>query len=300
MTGNPLGQPPLSQRVLLLGAIMQYSLFDDTETFDGPRRYRAALTVIENTKGVLDVDTVKGCSLGIAAYPQGGCYGECYANKIAARYGIDFGTSIIRRILKSQYADCFFAIKNHYNKWYRIGTAGDPSHDWEHTISVCEALKDTDKIPVIITKHWRVITDSQLYRLKILSAVINTSVSGMDTDDELNHRVEQIGRIKYAGVKSVCRVVTCKYGSSDWAKRCNEKQDYLLSFDNVINNPLRASKNNSRVISGDIILVKKAESIGGGKLVSLHNENIYLGTCDKCLDQCGADIAHAKTQKQEA
>ena len=33
--------------------------------------YRNVLTVVENRKGVLDVDTTKGCTLGMAAYPNG-------------------------------------------------------------------------------------------------------------------------------------------------------------------------------------------------------------------------------------
>ena len=56
------------------------------------RQYRGEVTAVENGKGVLDVDTVKGCSCGMASYPSGGCYGECYANKAARRYGIDFST----------------------------------------------------------------------------------------------------------------------------------------------------------------------------------------------------------------
>ena len=32
--------------------------------------YKPILTAVENLKGVLDVDTVKGCYSGMAAYPQ--------------------------------------------------------------------------------------------------------------------------------------------------------------------------------------------------------------------------------------
>src|SRR5678809_1220036 len=58
----------------------------------GLRRYLPILTATENQKGVLDVDTVKGCTLGMQAQPSGGCYGECFAAKTAllssARCGI--------------------------------------------------------------------------------------------------------------------------------------------------------------------------------------------------------------------
>ena len=40
---------------------MQSSLFDDSEEYASLRRYLPVLTAVENGKGVLDVDTVKGC-----------------------------------------------------------------------------------------------------------------------------------------------------------------------------------------------------------------------------------------------
>jgi ribosomal protein S13 len=145
------------------------------------------------------------------------------------------------------------------------------------------------KIPVIITKHWKALSDNQLSRLAQLQAVINTSVSGMDTDAELSHRIEQIDRIKSYRIRSVCRVVTCQYGSSTWARQCKAKQDYLLSFDPVIDNPLRASKSNQHVVDGDIILTHRADAVGGGQWVSLHNPDVYLGVCPQCPDQCGVE-----------
>ncbi len=270
---------------------MQESLFKDLEL---PSRikgiYLPVLTVSENRKGVLDVDTVKGCSSGLAKYPSGGCYGECYAYKNAKRYGIDFSVSVTRKLLRSQKISIFYTVKNHYASWYRVGTAGDPCHDWDNTISVCEFLKYTGKLPVIITKHWITLSDEQIGRLRNIHAVINTSTSGLDTCEEIEYRKKQIIRIKDAGIKSVCRIVTCDFGNSQFARECKEKQEYLMSLSPIIDNPLRASKSNKYVVSGVIKITRKEISIGGGKFVSLHNSNSYLGKCDKCPDQCGVDI----------
>jgi len=272
---------------------MQPWLIDIGDDFDG-KRYRPILTAVENSKGVLDVDTVKGCGLGLESYPDGGYYDECYAYKIANRYGIDFSQAISRKLFRSNGTDVFITVKTHPALWYRVGTAGDPSHDWTNTIEVLRFLKRTGKTPVIITKHWIPLTDGQLLELKDLSAVINTSVSALDTDEELNYRIEQIGRIKYAGIKSVVRVVTCEFGLTKWGQERKKVQDYLLSFKDVIDNPLRASKSNKYVERGDILLTRKDESIGGGKYVSLHCDSVYLGTCGDCPDQCGVD--HAKRE----
>lgn len=46
--------------------------------------YKPVLTATENLKGVLDVDTVKGCFSGMAAYPGTGCYGACGFEYVAS------------------------------------------------------------------------------------------------------------------------------------------------------------------------------------------------------------------------
>jgi hypothetical protein len=244
------------------------------------------LTVVENRKGVLDVDTVKGCTDGMRAYPQGGCYGACYAAATAARYGIDFATSVSRRIQGREHRGTLVRLMNERRAtWYRVGTAGDPSHDWSGTLATLRALRHSGKTPVIITKHWRCLSDEQIGDLRWLSAVVNTSVSALDTEAETRHRVGQLKRLRAAGVGSVARVVTCEFGAR--AQELCDKQDWLLSLVPVIDNPLRAPRTHARVVAGDIRLTRREDSIGGGKLISLHRSTVYLGRCDFCPDQCG-------------
>lgn len=263
--------------------------------------YLPVLTVTENGKGVLDVDTVKGCTLGMKAYPNGGCYGECYAYKTAHQYGIDFRTSVSRQFMGREHKGTLMNLMiQHPAAWYRVGTAGDPCHDWKHTVAIINAFWHLHKVPVIITKHWIPLSDEQLSKLRSLGVVINTSTSGLDTDEEIKYRVSQIKRISDAGIKSVNRVVTCLFGNYQWAKECKEKQDYLLSFENVIINPLRAGYSNKHVMDEDIKLIEKSAAVGGGKYVSLHSSNIYLGKCEACPDQCGVDKSIiAESKKKE-
>jgi len=259
------------------------------------------LTAVRNGKGVLDVDTVKGCELGMKAYPNGGCYGECYAYKNAHLYGIDFSVSVSRRFIGREHLNTVTRAMNQYDvPWYRVGTAGDPCHDWDNTLTVCNALRHTNKTPVIITKHWIPLSDEHLLRLRKLGAVINTSTSGLDTDKEIKYRVDQINRIRDAGIKSVNRVITCLFGRSEWGRRNKEKQEYLLSLPPLIENPLRATQSNYHVKKGDIVLVKRSQAVGGGKFISLHRPGIYLEKCNGCPDQCGVGIpAVAKSNKEE-
>ena len=255
-----------------------------------PRRYRSVLTAEVNGKGVLDIDTVKGCAAGMQAYPNGGCYGECYAYKVAARYGIDFATSVSRRFSDREHtATVRRLMQAHPSTWYRVGTFGDPCHDWDNTITVCKALWWTNKRPVIISKHWTALTDDQLTRLKKAKPIMHVSISGLDTDEEIQHRLEQRERIAAYGLQSVLRVVTCQYGASEWARSCHEKQEHLLSLVPVIDNPLRPSRSNPRVLAGDIIAECNGASVGGGKFISLHNPDVHIGRCETCPDQCGCN-----------
>jgi hypothetical protein len=264
-------------------------LFEAPAEPGGKRLYQPFLTASENQKGVLDVDTVKGCTLGMRARPGVGCYGECYAAKTAARYGIDFSVSVSRKIAPWTWASVFDTVRDHPATWYRIGTAGDPCHDWENTLTVCEALRPTGKRPVVITKHWIVMSDEQIARFAALGGVMNTSTSGLDTPQETKHRVRQIERFHAAGVRSINRIVTCDFGLTDEAVERKARQDFLLSIDPVIDNPLRASRSNPLVLDGTIALTRMDTSVGGGKLVSLHRSDVYLGTCPDCPDQCGVE-----------
>ncbi len=271
-------------------------VFQIVELFDTPtrakqlRQYQPFLTVSENQKGVLDVDTVKGCTLGMRAH-EGGCYGECYANKIAERYGIDFTVSVSRKLTPENRLGIWRAVKDWPAYWYRIGTAGEPCHDWDNTLEVIEFLQDAGKVPVIITKHWIPLSDEHIRRLACASAVVNTSVSGFDSDAQIKHRVAQMDRLKAGGVRSVARVVSCEFGNTEWAIQAKRKQDYLMTLTPVIDNPLRAEKSNEHVINGDILLTRMDDAVGGGKLVSLEDKGAYLGTCPECPDQCGAPKA---------
>jgi hypothetical protein len=263
-------------------------------------RYRAVLTVTENRKGVLDVDTVKGCTSGMRSYPRGGCYGECYAARTAALYGRDFATSVSRQFQDICHrATIIKAMMARPSTWYRVGTAGDPCHDWIHTIAVLRELRWTKKTAVVITKHWTTLSEKQVGDLRWLGAVVNTSVSGLDTDQEITHRLEQRECLRGAGVRSVLRVVTCDYGTSSWAQERKARQEYLLSLAPIIDNPLRPRRSNPRVVSGDIRVENRRESVGGGKLVSLHNTSVYLGTCKACPDQCGVDSVAIREKENE-
>jgi hypothetical protein len=115
--------------------------------------YKDELTAVINQKGVLDLDTVKGCTMGIRNNPDG-CWGLCYAKKIADFRGIDFSKSVQRKIKSlRQMKEIAKLIMTEKVEFVRIGTMGEPCHFWEHTINVIKFIYKSGKPIVLIMKH---------------------------------------------------------------------------------------------------------------------------------------------------
>lgn len=257
--------------------------------------YKDIITLNRNSRGCYILDTIKGCSY-IKSKP-GGCYGDCYANHIAERYGFDFSKPVMRDFVRDNKQIYFngFVDIDHESKiireikraempFIRIGEMGDPSENWDHTLSVCQAVSVAKKPIVIITKHWKQMSDNQLDLFSGLDVVFNTSVSALDETAELKYRLEQYKRLS-TKCRSVLRVVTCAFNISSFDK----VQDFLLSHAKVIDTAFRPSNNNKYLVD-KIITAKKIKFLGSSMLTSLHDENIFLGYCEECTEQCGLTL----------
>jgi len=252
------------------------------------REYKPVLTASVNRKGVLDVDTVKGCSYGMGKYPDGGCYGLCYACKTAVRYGYDFTKSVKRVPWGENVKSIENIVSQHHAPWFRIGVMGDPSFDWRLTVSVCAWLSKF-KIPVVITKHWIALSDAQMKMLRDCGTVVNTSTSPLDTENERKYRVAQFHRLSNAGVMSVLRVVSCDFGGTPMGRELAGVQRGLFNEKPIIDNPLRIPRTDRRVVEGHINTVR-IRDMRGMASISLHDKDVYVGTCLSCPDQCGVAL----------
>ena len=263
-------------------------------------RYKPKLTVSSNRKGVIDIDTVKGCTLGMKARPNGGCYGHCYANATAELYGFDFPTSVSRRIEDREKPVIERQLMSHPATWFRIGNMGDPCHDWELTVEACEWLGKL-KTPVVVTKHWIAARDDHFRRMADAGVVLNTSVSALDTPAELRVRLREWRRATDYGMRSLLRVVSCKFGDTEEGRRMAQIQASIFQTagDLVIDNPLRIPATDPRVVAGDI-LVERHRNLGGGAWVSIENDSTYIGTCEECPDQCGVKGAFERQKAMKS
>ena len=253
------------------------------------RRYSNTLTADVNGKGVLDVDTVKGCSAGMEARPDGGCYNACYAATIAKFRGIDFATSVVRVVHSASHAKRIEkAVRAAPHGFFRVGTMGDPSLAWAHTVRIIEWLA-TLAVPVIVTKHWRALDDGDICRLVECGAVLNTSISALDTPAELAHRRRQIARYSAFRGVSIARIVSCDFNDAtpEGARMAAVQSRLFADYgDDVIDNPLRVPRTHKLVKSGTI-RVRVEKDLESFRTISIAHDDAYVGHCDSCADKCG-------------
>lgn len=272
----------------------QLSLFPEAPACvdKSPRLYGNLLTADINNKGVLDVDTVKGCTAGMNARPNG-CYDSCYAAKIAKFRGINFSVAVTRTVQTgAQRLAIERAVASAPNGFFRIGTMGDPCHAWEETVKTVEWLSEFAR-PVIITKHWMILSDEQIKRLITCRTVLNTSISALDTAAELTHRKREFYRFKFMGGDSVARIVSCQFNREHpEGARMGVIQDELFQMRPMLDNPLRVSGNYPLVTLG-VIHLTVTKDLTENRTISLENPATYLGHCNGCPDLCGISLVGA-------
>lgn len=251
------------------------------------RVYSRWLTAEVNRKGVLDIDVVKGCSAGMAANMPNGCYGNCYAASIAKFRGLDFSQAVVRRVADAAHAqEIERTVKASPLGFFRVGTMGDPCHAWAETCEIIEWLAPF-ATPVIVTKHWMKASDEQFRRLVKCNAVLNTSVSALDSPAQLAHRERQIKRYADLGGDSVARIVSCDFNEKDpLGAKMARIQRRLFTYLSVIDNPLRVARTHPLVTAG-VIRLKVVQDLAAKRTISLHDDSTYVGHCESCPDQCG-------------
>jgi hypothetical protein len=265
------------------------------------KQYKDVISLSKNERGIWDLDTIKGCKSGLLEN-ENGCYNDCYAYKTAKRYGIDFNTSVERNFIDYNHLQSIIKqIEKIDMPFIRIGCSGDPSENWEHTIKIIKQIRDNSQLTlfdisstkqiVIITRHWNILTNDQLNKIKKYNICINTSVSALDNDKLINIALEQYKRLK-PYCKSVLRVVTADFNTSNLiGKIKHDKQNELLKNEMVIDTVFRPSSKNE-FLTREIINAQKMSFMKSKQLISKFNKKAFVGKCENCLEMCGLNIQH--------
>jgi len=251
------------------------------------REYKKTITLTENGRGIWTLDTVMGCNSGILENPKG-CFGDCYAARSARIYGYDFSKNVLRYFKNEKHKESIIRKINKLKfPFVRIGNSGDPSEDWEHTITIIEKIKDVNKQFVIITKHWNKLNLNQLNRIKKLNICINTSVSAIDNN--LHDSIIQYELLKKY-CKSILRCVSFDFNLKN--KKGSEYyliQNWIFQNYEVLDTVFRCGKSNDMYKKG-IINIKETKFLGKKCYVSKMNRKTYFGNCHNCLETCGINI----------
>ena len=251
--------------------------------------YSNKISLVKNGRGVYCIDTTMGCESGLAN-EIGGCYNDCYAARIAKRYGHDFNTTVLRDFENEKHKrQILRQINNVMMPFIRIGASGDPSENWEHTINILKVISKSNIEIVIITRHWTVLTDEQLKYMSTKNICINTSVSALDKMELMKTCLQQYERIKKY-CKSVLRIVSCDFNlENETGHRLAKIQADLFKNESTLDTVFRPSKKNKFITDG-IINVKEEVFNGKKCLASKFNRKTYMGKCSTCKEMCGVNI----------
>jgi hypothetical protein len=225
---------------------------------------------------------------------------DCYSARIARIYGYDFTKTVYRYFESHQHRrEIISAINKTDLPFIRMGNSGDPSENWAHTLHICEEIYRglgavqlalfrlvVPKWIVIITRHFNQIDNQDLNRLQRYRVCINTSVSAIDTPDDLQRGLNEYRRLQ-PYCKSVLRVITFDFNEqNERGREYAEIQRRLLNETGIIDTVFRPSKNNPLLNDG-IIKAERKRFLGRTTLVSKHDPKIFMGKCQGCTELCG-------------
>lgn len=170
-----------------------------------------------------------------------------------------------------------------------MGTSGDPSENWEHTISILRKIDTCNKQIVIITKHWKNLTIEQMEYLATINVCINTSVSALDKEHIRTNAINQYNKLKFY-CKSILRIVYADFNlSNEEGHRLAKIQAELFKNDSTLDTVLRLNKKNELIKKG-IVNVSESEFLGKKALISKFKKSTYFGKCSTCYEMCGLNI----------
>lgn len=252
------------------------------------KTYLPKISLVRNSRGVYCIDSIMGCPSGLAA-TEGGCYGDCYAARNAKLHGMDFSTAVLRDFEHEGHkAQVIGQISRIKMPFIRLGASGDPSENWEHTLKILRVLARCNTELVIITRHWNLLTDSQLETMGRMNLCINTSVSALDCDSERERALAQFHRISPV-LKSVLRIVSCDFNlENETGRKLADIQRGLFRNEPTIDTVFRPSKTNRFVVDG-IVNAKTQYFNGKKQLASKLNSKTYMGKCGTCQEMCGVN-----------
>ncbi len=167
------------------------------------------------------------------------CYGSCFAARESFRLGVDFGIRV-ENTLDEDLFRADLAQLPARQRYLRSGWHSDPSWRWTLAARVAEITHEAGRHTVLVTKCFTAISPDDMSRLIAVNAELRVSVSAMDTDAQLRHRLATAVAWRDAGGLAIPVVVSTRYRDPF----LNDKQDQIVRF--LIDHDIPGAENSLR------------------------------------------------------
>ena len=141
-----------------------------------------------------------------------------------------------------------------------------------HTLNVIRQLRPAEA--AVIVTAWKPLTDDHLSRLLELDVVLDTGNSSLTRGEaSTGSPIQRCSR--WHPRRQPRRDL--QFGDTEWGRTMLKRQDYLLTLLPV---SIRhcGSRPTTRVLSGDLVTMHRPDAIGGGTLLSMHDQQRVRGS----------------------
>lgn len=154
------------------------------------------------------------------------CYGSCFAARESFRLGVDFAIRVENLLDETRFAADLASLPAR-QRYLRNGWHSDPSWRWGLAARVAELIREAEgRHTSFVTKAFTKLAPEVMARLVAVNAELRVSVSAMDTDAQLAHRLRTAVAYQQAGGLAIPVLVSTTYRNP----ALNEKQDEIVQF----------------------------------------------------------------------
>ena len=183
----------------------------------------------------LTSDVVSGC------LPAGSaCYGMCFAAKHSWEQGVDFAGKVDNIFDETLFAADLAKLPRE-QKYVRCGWNSDPSWNWETATKMAELARQKNLLMIFITKAFTKVSEKCLMRLVDAKAEMRVSISALDTNNQLEQRLNFIEHYRRLGGIVIPVLLTTIFKDIALMDRQNNIVDWLIEKD------LPAAENSLRI-----------------------------------------------------
>ncbi|WP_255430589.1 hypothetical protein [Xenorhabdus sp. TS4] len=173
----------------------------------------------------LTTDVVTGCLPESMA-----CYGMCFSAISSWENGIDFGKRINNHLDEDIFS-CDLKALPDSQKYIRCGWNSDPSWNWLLSTRMAELAREEGLLMIFITKSFKKMTDEVAQRLVAVKAEMRVSVSALDTNEQLQKRLDFIAYYRNTGGIVIPIVLTAFFKDITLMERQQNIVDWMVIHD---------------------------------------------------------------------